>query len=50
MEAKLEMELLKKRKELIDVGTQRNMIRIRDLKLYEKVGNDWTEIELNVED
>ena len=50
MEAKLEMELLKKRKERIDAGTQRNMIRIRDLKLYEKVGNDWTEIKLDVTD
>ena len=50
VEAKLEMELLKKRKERIDAGTQQNMIRIRDLKLYEKVGNDWTEIQLNVED
>ena len=50
VEAKLEMELLKKRKERIDAGTQRNMIRIRDLKLYEKVGNDWTEIKLDVAD
>ena len=50
VEAKLEMELLKKRKERIDAGTQRNMIRIRDLKLYEKVGNDWTEIKLDVTD
>ena len=38
-EAKLEMEILKRRKEIIENGTNRTHIRIRDLKLYEKMRN-----------
>ena len=45
-EAKLEMEILKKRKEIIENGTNRTHIRIRDLKLYEKIGETWQKVEI----
>ena len=38
-EAKLEIEILKRRKEIKENGTNRTRIRIRDLKLYEKNRN-----------
>ena len=40
------MEILKKKKEMLENGTIRTHIRMRDLKLFEKIGETWQEIEI----
>ena len=46
-EAKLEIEILRRRKEIIENGTSRTRIRIRDPKFYEKIGETWQEVEIS---
>ena len=41
------MEILKKRKEMIENGTIRTHVRIRDLTLYEKIVETWQEVEMS---
>ena len=45
-EAKCEMKNLTRRKDMIENWTNRTHIRIRDLKLYEKIGETWQEVEI----
>ena len=44
-EAKQERLMLKKRREIIEAGILRKELKIRDLKLYKKDGNDWVEVK-----
>ena len=44
-EAKQERLILKKRREMIEAGILRKGLKIRDLKLYKKDGNDWVEVK-----
>ena len=44
-EAKQERLILKKRREMIEAGILRKELKIRDLKLYKKDGDDWVEVK-----
>ena len=44
-EAKQERLILKKRREKVEAGILRKELKIRDLKLYKKDGNDWIEVK-----
>ena len=47
-ETKLEMEILKKSKVVIQNGTIRTHIEIRDLKIYKQVGETWQEVKISI--
>ena len=48
-EAKLESQFLKKRKELIDSGVDRKSLRMKDVKLQLKNGDDWQNVQLQAD-